>query len=235
MKLQDKLKKRAALKAVDFIKSGMKIGLGTGSTVFYALEEIGKRIKTGELNNIEGIPSSDDTKRLAKKFGIKLTDFSKISRLDINIDGADEVDKKVNLIKGGGGALLREKVVFQCADLNLIIVDESKVSENLGEKWGVPVEVVPFAKDAVTPFIKKFKGSPVLRVDKNMKPAKTDQGNLLYDCKFGIIENPSSLAKKLNTIAGIVEHGIFFPRNCKVIVAENEKIFILEKKKKKET
>lgn len=209
MNKQEQKKKKAAIAAVEFIESGMRLGLGTGSTVFYALQEIGKRLKSGKLNNIAGIPSSKKTEELAKEFGIKLISFDKVNELDLNIDGADEVDSKLNLIKGGGGALLREKVIAQYSKRNIIVVDESKLSANLGEKWSVPVEVIPFAVDAVTKHIRKLKGAPVLRRDDRGKFFKTDQGNVILDCDFGVISNPALLERKLNIIAGVVENGIF--------------------------
>lgn len=209
MNKQEQFKKKAAIEAVNYIESGMRLGLGTGSTVFYALEEIGKRLKSGKLKNIAGIPSSKKTEELAKKFRINLISFGNVKELDLNIDGADEVDGKMNLIKGGGGALLREKVLAQYSKRNIIIIDESKLSENLGEKWHVPVEVIPFAKDAVTNQIKKLKGAPVIRRNDSGKIFKTDQGNVILDCDFGVIRNPTLLERKLNMIAGVVENGIF--------------------------
>ena len=219
MNYQEKLKKKAAIEAVNYIESGMNIGLGTGSTVFYALEEIGKRLSSGKLTDIKGIPSSNKTKQLAKQFGIPLTEFSRIPKLDINIDGADELDKKLNLIKGGGGALLKEKIIAQYSDKNIIIVDESKLSENLGEKWSVPVEVVLFAKDAVDFHIKKLNGVPVLRRTDEGKVYRTDQRNVILDCDFGIISNPKQLERNINMIAGVVECGLFCSLTSEVIIS----------------
>ncbi len=224
---KDELKKKAAEKAVEYIKSGMVVGLGTGSTTKFAIEKIGDLINRGELKNIAAIPTSIASEKLAQELKIPLTDFSRETRIDITIDGADEVDRNLNLIKGGGGALLREKIVAQATEREIIIVDETKISVQLGEKWAVPVEVIKFAAGLETEYLKSIGGEPVLR-EVNGRPFVTDEGNYILDTNFGILKNPELLAEMLNERAGIVEHGLFIGLAAKVIVAKPEGIVELE-------
>ena len=218
MSLQDRLKKEAGISAVDFIESGMVLGLGTGTTVRFALEEIGKRYKDGRLTDIVGIPSSLDTDRRAKELGIPIITFDDKQEIDLTIDGADEVDPQLNLIKGGGGALLREKVLAQASRRNVMIVDESKLSPKLGTHWPVPIEVIPFAWMPVAKFLESLGGKPALR-KKGDEPYKTDQNNYILDTKFGPIDDLEGLTMKLGQKAGIVEYGIFIGTASEVIVA----------------
>ena len=220
------LKKAAAHKAVEYIESGMVIGLGTGSTTKFAIEKIGEMLLKGALKDIVSIPTSVASEKLASKLNIPLTDFSHNTKIDITIDGADEVDRNLNLIKGGGGALLREKVVAQATEREIIIVDETKMSEQLGEKWAVPIEVIKFAVGIETEYLKKIGGKPVLRME-GEKPFVTDEGNYILDTNFGILKNPELLADMLNERAGIVEHGLFIGLAEKVIVAKSEGIVTL--------
>ncbi|MFO7707661.1 MAG: ribose-5-phosphate isomerase RpiA [Desulfobacterales bacterium] len=205
---QDELKKQAAAAAVDRLKSGMVVGLGTGSTARFALERLSELIRAGRLEKIIGIPSSLQTERAARELGIPLTDFEASPQIDITIDGADEVDPGLNLIKGGGGALLREKVLAQASRCNIIIVDESKLSDRLGTRWALPVEVVPFARAAEERFLRSIGADVALRV-RHDKAVLTDQGNLLLDARFGPMDEPGRLAGLLSSRAGIVEHGLF--------------------------
>lgn len=205
---QDELKKKAAETAVDRLESGMVVGLGTGSTARFALERLSELIRTGRLAGILGIPSSLQTEKAARELGIPLTGFESHPEIDITIDGADEVDPDLNLIKGGGGALLREKVLAQASRCNIIIVDESKLSERLGTKWALPVEVVPFARAVEEHFLKSIGATVALRT-RNGQAAATDQGNLLLDARFGPMGDPGRLAAQLSGRAGIVEHGLF--------------------------
>ena len=220
------LKKAAAHKAVEYIESGMVIGLGTGSTTKFAIEKISEMLLKGALKDIVSIPTSVASEKLASKLNIPLTDFSHNTKIDITIDGADEVDRNLNLIKGGGGALLREKVVAQATEREIIIVDETKMSEQLGEKWAVPIEVIKFAVGIETEYLKKIGGKPVLRME-GKKPFVTDEGNYILDTNFGILKNPELLADMLNERAGIVEHGLFIGLAEKVIVAKSEGIVTL--------
>jgi ribose 5-phosphate isomerase A len=223
MTLQDELKQKAACFAVDFVESGMIVGLGTGSTTHFALLRLAELIRCGRLQDIVGIPSSLRTESAAREFGIPLADFETHPLIDITIDGADEVDPELNLIKGGGGALLREKVLAQATRRNIIIVDESKLAPRLGTKWALPVEVVPFARPAEERFIASMGAAVTLR-SKDGHPVTTDQGNLLLDAAFGPMENPSAIAERLNGRAGIVEHGLFLGLARDVIVAGKEGI-----------
>jgi len=221
---QDELKKKAAIQAVDLIESGMVLGLGTGSTAKFAVERIAERIQAGDLQNIIGIPSSDRTEKLARRLNIPLTDLETHPEIDLTIDGADEVDPDLNLIKGGGGALLREKIIAQVSRINIIIVDESKLSPQLGTKWALPIEVVPFARKTELIFLESIGGSVILRVDENNAPFLTNQQNFILDSHFGRISDPDGLVSRLNDRAGIVEHGLFLGLATDVIVAGREDI-----------
>ena len=222
--LQDRLKKEAGVSAVDFVESGMILGLGTGSTTKFALEEIGKRIQEGRLKDIIGICSSIQTENRARDLGIPITSFDDKQELDLTIDGADEVDPELNLIKGGGGALLREKVLAQSSKRNIMIVDESKLSPMLGTHFAVPIEVIPFAWRPVSVFLKSLGADPVLRKKENGDPYTTDQDNYILDSNFGPIPNLDELAGKLGQKAGIAEFGLFLGTATEVIVATSNGI-----------
>ena len=224
----DELKKKAAEQAVEYVKSGMVVGLGTGSTTKFAIHKIAELSKNGSIKNIVCIPTSNDTEILASELNIPLTDFSHHSKIDITIDGADEVDNNLNLIKGGGGALLREKIVAQATEREIIIVDESKLSLRLGEKWALPIEVIKFAVDLEKEFLESIGGNPILRM-KNGEPFITDEGNYILDTNFGVIKNPESLAEQLNSRAGIVEHGLFIGLAAMVIAAKNDGVEVIKK------
>ncbi len=224
------LKKQAAGKAVEEIKSGMVVGLGSGSTVYYALEKIGELISSGELKNIVGIPSSKQTEKIADKFNIPLVTFDEKQEIDVTIDGADEVDKYLNLIKGGGAALLREKVLAQASKKLIIVVDESKLSPKLGTNWPVPVEVIQFAYALEQKYLESVNAEAELRKYDNGEPVVTDEGNYIIDANFGALQNPFEIAEKLENRAGIVEHGLFLHLTSKVIVAGKDGIIILDKK-----
>lgn len=226
---KNELKRIAAEKAVDYIKDGMVLGLGTGSTVLFALQKLSILIREGKLKNIVGIPTSKQTEVQARELSIPLTTLSENPSIDLTIDGADEVDKDLNLIKGGGGALLREKIVAQATNKNIIIVDESKLSDKLGDKWPVPVEVIPFAVESEREFLTLLGSKVTLRINKNEKSFITDENNLILDCNFGRINNPNSLSEKLNDRAGIVEHGLFINIADLVISASENEIVELKK------
>jgi ribose 5-phosphate isomerase A len=228
MSRQDDLKQMAAAAAVDRLQSGMVVGLGTGSTTRFALERIAELIRAGRLERIIGIPSSIQTETAARELGIPLSGLEAHAVIDITIDGADEVDPDLNLIKGGGGALLREKVLAQASRRNLIIVDASKLSERLGTRWALPVEVVPFARAAEERFLASLGAAVALRT-RNSIPVLTDQGNLLLDARFGPITEPGRLAAQLSGRAGIVEHGLFVGLAHEVFVAGAEGIRHLQR------
>jgi len=214
----DQLKKEAAELAVEEIKDGMIVGLGSGSTVFFALEKISVKLKSGELKNIFGIPSSSNTEKKAVQFGIPLTTLNETPIIDLTIDGADEVDSELNLIKGGGGALLREKIVAQASKKFIIIVDESKLSEKLGEKWAVPIEVLQFAMSSEKLFLESI-GAKISLRKKKEETFITDEGNIIFDANFGVIENVKKITDLINQRAGIAEHGIFMGMTDKIICA----------------
>ena len=216
---QNRLKKQAAHAAVEFIKSGNVIGLGTGSTTRFAILELAERLQSKKLQKIVGIASSKKTERLAQKLGIPLVDFESHPHIDLVIDGADEVDPDLNLIKGGGAAMLREKVLAQASSCNVIILDDSKVSARLGLKSDLPVEVLPFAWPAEMEYIKLLGGKPELRRKADGKILKTDQGNYILDCRFEEMENPEQLEFQLNQRAGIIAHGLFIGLTTDVIIA----------------
>ncbi len=219
---REKLKQIAAHQAVERVESGMILGLGTGSTVKYALENIAERLHNGDLKDIVGIPSSVQTEKLAKALQIPLSDFNHHQTLDLTIDGADEVDEQLNLIKGGGGALLREKVLAENSKINIIIVDESKLSRKLGEKWAVPIEVIPFAVGVIEKILRQMGGTPLLRKNSDGSDYLTDQGNFILDTDFGTMTEPAALARELKNHAGIVEHGLFINLADVVIAATAE-------------
>ncbi|MEJ2165419.1 MAG: ribose-5-phosphate isomerase RpiA [Desulfobacterales bacterium] len=204
MATQDELKRQAAFRAAE---------------AGFAVQRIAARIEAGELRNIVGIPSSVGTESLARELAIPLTDFEHRQQIDINIDGADEVDQDLNLIKGGGGALLREKVVAQASRRNIIIVDETKMSPRLGTNWPVPVEVIAFARKVEEKFIVSLGASVTTRSLEDGSYFRTDQKNLILDADFGQIADPAQLAALLGGRAGIVEHGLFLGLASDVIVA----------------
>lgn len=224
IKIQDRLKKEAGISAVDFVQSGMVLGLGTGSTAKFAVEEIGLRLKDGRLKDIVGIPSSIQTEKRAREHGIPIITFDERQEIDLTIDGADEVDPDLNLIKGGGGALLREKVLAQSSSRNVMIVDESKLTPVLGTHWPVPIEVIPFAWRPVANYLKSLGAEPVLRMDNKETPYTTDQDNYIIDAHFGPISNPDELGIKLAQRAGVVEYGLFLGTASEVIVATSHGI-----------
>lgn len=224
MTSQDELKRQAAAAAVDHVQSGMVVGLGTGSTATFALQRIAERMRSGDLERIVGIPSSIRTEVLAKELGIALTTFDERPAIDVTIDGADEVDPELNLIKGGGGALLREKVLAQASRRNIIIVDESKLSPHLGTRWAVPIEVIPFARMTEEKFLISLGANVKVRSAADGGPYRTDQHNIILDANFGPMKDPREIAACLNERAGIVEHGLFLGLATEVIVAGKDRI-----------
>jgi ribose 5-phosphate isomerase A len=218
------LKLRAANAALKRLSSGMIVGLGSGSTAEMAIELLAKAIETHSLTDVKGIPSSNRTEKLARDLGIPLTDFDTDPIIDITIDGADEVDPDLNLIKGGGGALLREKIVAQASRHTVIIVDESKLSPRLGTQWPLPVEVLPFALGAVKLFLEDLGATVTLREGLNQKPHCTDQGNRILDAAFGPLDDPYRIGRQLDGYAGIMAHGLFLNLANEVIVADSENV-----------
>jgi len=221
---QDELKKLAAEEAVKSVKSGMVLGLGTGSTTKFAILKIAELLKSSKLKNIVGIPSSIQTEKLALENGIELVSFNELQEIDLTIDGADEVDPNLNLIKGGGGALLREKIIAQASKEVIIVVDENKLSDSLGTKWHVPIEIIPFAEEVERKYLESLNSKVTTRLNPDGTKFITDEKNIILDADFGVIQDPSSLAKKLESRAGIVEHGLFINLVSKVISANENGI-----------
>ncbi|MCT1902224.1 ribose-5-phosphate isomerase RpiA [Oceanobacillus sojae] len=226
MNTQDQLKKAVGEKAAALVEDGMKVGIGFGSTVYWFVRALGERVKQEGLD-IEGIPSSILTGEWAKEFGVPLTDFATTKELDITIDGSDEVDPDFQLIKGGGAALFREKIIAQAAKKLIIIVDESKMVDHLGA-FALPVEILPFAWERTTYEIEKLGCTPVLRL-KDGETLITDNGNYIVDCPFEKIKDPADLDRKLQSIVGVVETGLFIDMADTVIISGSEGITIKEK------
>lgn len=221
---QDQLKQQAAERAVEFVQSGMVIGLGAGSTAILATRRIAELLKTGTLSDIRGVPCAEYIGQEAAKLGVPITTLEECPTLDLTIDGADEVDSGLNLIKGGGGALTREKIVAQASKREIIIVDESKLVPALGTKWAVPIEVLTFGQGSQIKFLESLGAAVQIRKNAQDEIFKTDQGNIIADCNFGPISDPAALAERLNRRAGIVEHGLFINLATDVIVASSNGI-----------
>ena len=222
----EKLKEAVGKQAAELVKDGMTIGLGTGSTAYYMIISLGERVKEGL--NISCVATSLASEKTAIEVGLTMIDFKDIETIDITIDGADEIDPDMNLIKGGGGALLREKIIENFSKKLIIIADESKKVDWLGD-FKVPVEVVTFARELTQKEIMKIGGHPVLR-KKGDDVFTTDNGNFIFDCDFGKIKDPSGLCAKLNMIPGVVENGIF-PNmaDLALIAMKNGEIELIER------
>jgi len=217
--MRTELKKQAGYFAAGLVQSGMVVGLGTGSTAIHAVRKIGERLRSGELKDIVGIATSLRTDAEARQLGIPLMDDSLPISVDITIDGADEVDPKWNVIKGGGGALLREKIVAQASARFVIVVDEDKLSNRLGALFDVPVEVLPFGWDSQRQFLASLGAAVKVRKAANGQDYKTDSGNLIFDCQFGPMADPARMAIVLNERAGLVEHGLFIGLATDLVIA----------------
>jgi len=218
------LKRDAAHFAAGLIEPGMIVGLGVGSTAIHAVRRVAELIQQGDLPGILCVPCAKSTQAEAERLGLPLTTLEEHPHIDLTIDGADEVDSRMNLIKGGGGALLREKIVAQASSREVIIVDSSKLSDYLGQKWALPVEVTTFGHGATRLYLRSLGCEPVLRLAVDGAPFVTDQGNYIYDCNFGVIEHPEDLAALLDPRAGIVEHGLFIGLATDLIVASEDQI-----------
>ncbi len=224
----EELKKLAGEKAAEQVKNDMIVGLGTGSTVEYTLRKLGERIKNENLK-IKGIPTSIHTKRIAKEENIPLTTLEENPEIDITIDGADEVDSYLNLIKGGGGALTREKIIAYHSKKEVIVVDDSKVVKALGIDFDLPIEVVKFAWPSTKKALEKFGCDIKFREIMENEPFITDNGNYILDCEFERIEDPEELEKDINNIPGVVENGLFVNLVDEVIVGGKQGIVTLDK------
>jgi len=219
--MQENLKQKAGEYAARFVKDGMVVGLGTGSTVAYTIKKLGEAVKEGL--RITGIPTSIESEKLARSSGIELSSLKEHPEIDLTIDGADEVNPDLDLIKGMGGALLREKIVAKASKVEIIVVDESKLVKVLGLKTPLPVEVLPFGLLATKKEVEKF-GCEVMLRKSGESAFITDNGNYILDCKFESIREPHKLENALNNIPGVVENGLFLDIADRVIVAKQKGI-----------
>ncbi len=214
------LKSEAGREAATDVASGMRLGLGTGSTAAYFLRHLGARLASGELTDVVGVPTSVRTEKAARRLGIPLGTLSELAPLDLTVDGADEVDPKLNLIKGLGGALLREKMVAQASDRFVVVVDDAKLVRRLGELAPVPVEVVPFEFDSHWRWLQALGADPQLRRNESGDVFVTDNGLLIIDCRFVKgIDDPQELENRLMHRAGVVDSGLFPGLADEVVVA----------------
>jgi ribose 5-phosphate isomerase A len=217
----DELKRQAAIAALDEIQSNMIVGLGTGSTASHFIRELGKRVHAGL--NVLGIPTSEASRQLAEEVGVSLTSLKEHPEIDVTVDGADEVSPALDLIKGLGGALVREKIVAHASKRVIIVVDDSKMVTQLGTRAPIPVEVVPFAVDSVMLKLVRWKGSVKIR-EKNGRPFVSDNGNTILDWQHDAIYDPGGVETKLKSITGVVDSGIFSNVAAMVIVAGGSSI-----------
>jgi ribose 5-phosphate isomerase A len=229
----DELKRQAAARALEFVTDGMKLGLGTGSTAKHFVELLGMRVRSGL--NVVGVPTSEVTRADAIRCGIALTTLDDVDRLDLTVDGADEVDPSLELIKGGGGALLREKIVAAASDAMIVIADETKWVDALG-RFPLPIEIIPFGLKATQRAIARafaesgVSGQMVLRKGKDGHVFVTDGGHWIVDAHLGRITDAPRLAALLNAIPGVVEHGLFIGLASTVILAGSQGIRIVERR-----
>ncbi|ADE68059.1 MULTISPECIES: ribose-5-phosphate isomerase RpiA [Priestia] len=213
-------------KAAQFVEDGMIVGLGTGSTAYYTIVKLGERVKNGL--NIKAVPTSQKTEELARKLGIPIVTLADVEYIDIAIDGADEVDSELSLIKGGGGALLREKMIAYAAKRFIVIADSKKIVKTLGA-FPLPVEVIRFGWEMTAKHIRSAGCVPQLRLLDDHTPFITDNGNYILDCHFSEIENPAELEKQLIRIPGVVESGLFVGMTEEVITVQNQDVHIIKK------
>ena len=234
------LKRQAAARALEAVRDGMKLGLGTGSTAKHFVDLLGEKVRAGL--RVIGVPTSEATRAQAEQCGIKLTTLDEVDHLDLTIDGADEVDPALNLIKGGGGALLREKIVAAASDRMIVIADDSKWVPTLG-RFPLPIEVIPFGLGATRRAIEKafaecgVSGQMAVRKakggDKDGHVFVTDGGHWILDAQLGRIVDPPGLAKALSSIPGVVEHGLFIGLASSAVLAGGEGIRVIERRKPK--
>jgi ribose 5-phosphate isomerase A len=229
----DELKRQAAARALEFVQDGMKLGLGTGSTAKHFVELLGARVRDGL--DVIGVPTSEATRADAIRCGIRLTTLDEVDRLDLAVDGADEIDPSLNLIKGGGGALLREKIVAAASDRMIVIADDSKWVETLG-RFPLPIEVIPFGLGATRRAIGKafaecgVSGETVVRKRQDGHVFVTDSGHWIVDAHLGRISDAPRLARSLGCIPGVVEHGLFIGLASAAMLAGAQGIRVIERR-----
>ncbi len=222
------LKRQAAEQAVEHIQSGMVIGLGTGSTAVFAVRRIGALVREGRLQRVVGIPTAEQTAREAERAGVPLGTLDDHPTVDITIDGADEIDPQLNLIKGLGGALLREKIVAAVSRRFIVVADDSKRVQQLATRAPVPVEVVPFARRPAADYLASLGARVVIR-QRDGQPFITDEGNIILDCHFAGLTNPQEMAQLIRAQPGVVEHGLFLGMATEAIVAGERGVVVLER------
>lgn len=211
-------------KAAEFVKDDMIVGLGTGSTVYYTILKLGERVKNGL--RIQGVPTSKETEKLARQIGIPLVTLEDVNKLDLAIDGADEVDNQFALIKGGGGALLREKMIAKASEQFIVVADSTKLVQTLGA-FPLPVEVVRFGWEMTAKHMRDLGCVPRLRLLEDHTPFITDNGNYIMDCHFQEIKRPHELEVALNMIPGVVENGLFNHMTSRVITIRNQQVHMI--------
>ena len=221
----ENLKKQVGIKAAEFVKSGMVVGLGTGSTAAYFVEELGRRVAEEQLE-ITGVTTSSVTSEQAKALGIPLASIDEVDYVDLTVDGADEIDSHLNGIKGGGAALLMEKIVATYSKDYIWIVDESKLSENLGS-FKVPVEVITYGSEQLFKEFERAAYAPTWRLNEEGEKLITDMQHFIIDLHIAKIENPQKLADELDLMVGVVEHGLFNGMVKKVTVAGSDGVKII--------
>ena len=221
--VQTRMKQLVAEQAARRVESGMILGLGSGSTAAIFIEEVGKRWQAGDLRDLQGVPTSFQSAQLAQQYGIPQITLNEIDHIDLAVDGADEVDPAKNLIKGGGACHTREKLVDARADLFLVVVDASKLSDILGSNFALPVEVVPSAYRQVAAALAAMGSEPELRMAvRKAGPVVTDEGNLVIDAKFAAISEPGELEREINNIPGVLENGLFVGLADEILVGDIE-------------
>ena len=221
MKPLDEPKKRAAERALELVCDGQVIGLGTGSTAKFAIEGLGRLVEKGLL--VKGVPTSIATERMARELAIPLVDLNEASAIDITIDGADEVDPDFNMIKGGGGALTREKLVALASTRRVILVDATKLVSKLGQSRQLPVEVLPFAWTLSARLLTDLGSVTTIR-DQGGMPFVTDNGNYILDCAFGPIDDPAALEKRIKLLPGVIECGLFIGIADTLVIGFDDKV-----------
>jgi len=225
----DELKREAGERAVaDEVRSGMRVGLGSGSTAMLMLEALAARVADGRLGGIAGVPTSEATGIRARELGIPLTDLATEPVLDVVIDGADEIDPELRLIKGLGGAFLHEKVVAAAGRRMVVVADESKLVRRLGDRSPLPVEVIPFARPLCQRLLEEAGWLPELRPGAGGEPYVTDEGNLILDCRRGEWGDPPALAAGIERIPGVAGHGLFLGYATRAVVATPSGVRVLE-------
>ena len=222
------LKQQAGERAAEYVKDGMKVGLGTGSTVHYGLLALGRRVREEGLD-IVGVPTSVRTEQTSREVGIPLGDLDELGRLDVTIDGADEVDPHLNLIKGLGGALVREKIVAAHSRELIIVIDDSKMVDVLGTRSPLPVEVFKMGHRRLHTALADLGCAPALRLGDDESPFISDNGNHIYDCRFQRIPRPHELEMAINNVIGVVENGLFLDMATTVVVASAAGIMVKER------